>query len=108
MLTTAKNLETARARIENPENWCKEYFALDADHIEVDSSSSEAVAYCMLGALGSSGFGAQETALIRAIISLYPDQRFPDLPSFNDDVGTKHCDVMAVYDRAIANERNLD
>lgn len=102
-MSTADILRRAKARIADPEHWCRWEFALDHLGIDVESTSDTACAWCALGAL------AAENGVAINIATYQPGERFIEAASMalhnepmakvNDTM--THADVMAVYDRAI-------
>lgn len=99
-MTIAEILRAARAKIDKSENWCKRAFAMDARSIPVESRDAAACRWCAQGAVESvTPYGSEITRT--AALRLYECAGMNAL-AFNDDPGTTHPDVLALYDRAIA------
>lgn len=91
-----KTLGDARARIANPENWCKGAFEL--------WEAGRPVTFCTLGAIGR-GAGAGEGAYFEAlhVFSKVNDlQNFGGVMLWNDNPKRTHGEVLAAFDKAIA------
>ena len=91
MTTTADKLREAKALIEDPERWCQNHYALDADGNSVRMLGQKAVRWCAIGACVRVGLD----------MDVLYDIVLPDKPlsEINDDDG--HAAVMALFDRAI-------
>jgi len=108
MKTTVEVLVEARALVDTPQRWGKWYL-----------EGEKGGPMCALGALTQVlGFAirpgvypsldahAATAALIAALGKDLPTANRADIVwSFNDDPSTTHVDVLAMFDRAIANER---
>lgn len=101
--TTADKLREARKLIEDPERWCRNHFAVDAEGRMVKAREDRACRWCAEGALfrvvGAAGQGMTE--LRRAARELGKDYRMrnADPAALNDHLG--HSAVLRMYDRAI-------
>jgi hypothetical protein len=100
-------LVRARARIEDPARWCRDYSAMDAAGLGVAGNSVAACKWCADGAIIAEiggtmpgrhthlGYGAMTTRLRTAANDLYA----LDHIDTNDQHG--HEAAVAIYDRAI-------
>lgn len=87
-------LVAARALV--AKGWCQDVYARDADGREVDPKSSNAVAWCALGALRAvSGRWQNTIRLVELGLKM-------GLTNFNDEPGCTQERVLALYDEAIA------
>lgn len=95
-------LREARALIATPDKWtqCGGYVA-DSNGVPSALGDTEACKFCVLGALFSvDGHRSGGAALVMA---MPPGRRSHwDVVRFNDSPFTKHEDILALYDRAIA------
>lgn len=95
----SETLKAARAKIEKPENWARETFARDCNNRSIEPSDPAAVCFCSIGAIkavcpGQVGYYPARTALAYVTGG--------DVIMFNDGYHTTHADVLAAFDRAIA------
>lgn len=101
-------LIAARAKIEKPENWVREYYAFDRSGHYTNPIGERAACWCILGALGcATGINPEDCDILgpahdMLTAALKERGRSPSLPLFNDDPATTHADILALYDRAIA------
>ena len=100
-MTTVEILEAARALIAKPEHWCKGAQALDATGTVRRPCSRLAVRWCSLGATDR----VTRYKGIRADNALYSALGMPPegIANFNDS--HTHAEVLDLFDRAIAAER---
>lgn len=96
MYTLKERLITAKALIDSPEKWGKDFY------YESDGC------LCVVGAVGkASGLSAAGGqwcySIIDALCSVLPDTApiRNHLPAYNDHPDTTHEDIMALFDRAI-------
>ena len=110
MTNTHKVLTAARALIAKPGKWTQDRLAGNHDGIMCDFQDGAAYQFCMLGAVmraaseiepGAAAYHLSGVALgcLRNVIGngLISD--------FNDDPDRTHDEVLAAFDRAIANTR---
>lgn len=94
--SVVERLREARARIEDPANWCQGAFARDRSGDPVGSKSPVACQWCAEGALTVAGGGFDaEVYLLRAL-----PLRVNDVGGYNDH--RTHATVLRLFDRAIA------
>lgn len=109
-------LRKGRKEIEDPTHWIKGEAAATAEGAPVDPTDPRAVCFCAIGSVRKystepSGRGMINTypglkamaALRAAIPSEAPALR---IPTFNDNPKTTHADILALFDRAIAQLEN--
>lgn len=99
-MNTREILIQARSFIDTPEKWTKGHYALNANGKPVSEQGDEAVCFCTAGALnraGDNGYVKQKLA------RLAEDRGYMGVANFNDANRTTHADVMALFDKAIAN-----
>jgi hypothetical protein len=108
-MTTLEVLIAGRGYIDEPPKWTKGAYARAASGSEVDVFSKKAVCYCARGAIevaaraaNTSDYGGAIAALMHAIPR---GCRLRGIPTYQDRDETTHADVMAMFDRAIADER---
>jgi len=96
-MSVKENLIRAKALIDTPEKWGKDFY------YEQDGC------LCVVGALGkamgiSASGGQFCDSLVRALNAELPESApiRNHLPAFNDHPDTTHADIMALFDRAIA------
>jgi hypothetical protein len=102
--TTVEILRAARARIEREEHWTKDATARDGAGFLVMSTDPIACRWCALGALhvtlggdfNEKPGGPEAYGFLRVAAGNQPVVHFNDAPK------TKHADVLAVFDNAIA------
>lgn len=98
-----KVLIKARAKIENPNNWCQWYYARDKFNHLVSYQSNTACKWCITGALfatDTSQAGERLAAWARLEQSL--PVGYEGVVVFNDSEFTQHSDVLKLFDKAIA------
>lgn len=95
-------LKAAKALIDTPEKWTKGAFARDRDGDDVyETDGDTAVCWCAVGAINKA-FGCHAgLTVVQALYAALPAD-FQLVASFNDHPDTTHADVMALFDRAIA------
>ena len=94
---TVRILRAAKARIENPENWCQMALALTRECKRVRADDKNAVQWCAVGTLV-----AMPNALQREFTLLSKAAKecgFPTIATLNNE--TDHPTVMRMFDRAI-------
>jgi hypothetical protein len=115
-----KVLESARARIDRPEQWCKEWAALDAEDQPVRPTAGSACKWCAEGAVRwamithFSDLEYSETISLKlAAFDAVAEAATQEgeltylVPSeFNDREDTTHADVLAAFDKAIADVKS--
>ncbi len=106
-MTILQALIAARAKIDAPEKWTKGAHARDSEGKVVDILSRNACRFCADGAFRSLGepwrWWIAREELVRAT-QLCPAEE-TEIIRFNDAPATTHADIMALFDRAIATER---
>ncbi len=95
MKSTKELLEEARAKIAEPEHWCKDAYWRDTRG--EPTPVNVAVSYCAMGALLS-----QQTYDLGRASQLLAECAERDIVEFNDDEKTTHVQILAVFDCAIA------
>jgi len=98
-------LQTGRAWLANESHWCRERFSVrDADGC---------LRTCAMGAVAEFWKDAKgQSVAYRALRRAFPaDFQRPQhglfgIAYYNDDPATTHADILALYDRAIANLRS--
>ena len=99
MSTVKENLIAAKALIDTPEKWLK-----------YDLRNEDRTCFCAIGAIEMAAeYGPNNGDLFNSpeVIALAsslprPSDTWTDVSFFNDRKSTKHPDIMALYDRAIA------
>ena len=108
--SVADVLRAARAKIEQPEHWCRHFLAIDGDGKMVHWAWPEAEAWCSIGAVASVARTPDDDVLSvdaeEILEACLPDER--GLPRYNDDPRTTHADILALFDRAIAKAEGRD
>ena len=90
----------ARKKIEKPENWTQNYSAKDVDGSAVYVCSPEAVCWCTLGAIRA--VSDDRGDLVEAACNKLYDVLDDSFITIFNDTHT-HEEVLALFDRAIAN-----
>lgn len=98
-MTTKEVLIKARALVEK--GWTKGAGARRANGASVYPDDNEACRWCILGAVNAAEYHDRELRL-RAITKLKAAIPKAGIADFNDDPATTHADVLAAFDRAIA------
>ncbi len=101
----------ARTKIENPEQWQKQFWAMDADGMPCDEASEQACSFCAYGAVknvlwnsGRASVWWMSPGLELARKSLeaqIPDGYPKSLVLYNDSAGVTHQSILKLFDRAI-------
>lgn len=99
-MTTREALIAARELIEDPERWTQEESARDADGKGVPIGSPEACQWCAMGAL--SKIAPDGLMLSRTRVALLRGTGTYSVSMFNDAPGRTHAEVLAAFDKAIA------
>lgn len=95
-------LKRARERISAPERWTKGGYAKDAKGFSVAPDAPEAVCWCASGAVKAESPDGDELYDIRGALSLHISGITNGIPRFNDAPSTTHADILALFDRTIA------
>lgn len=99
---TLEILRDARALIADPKRWTRRAFARDGRSRQVDPQSPRAVRYCATGALFKASGDNEVRDALAALQAVLIDQGWTvSIEVFNDDYAG-HADVLALFDRAIA------
>lgn len=112
-MTPHELLKRGRAFIAAQNMWGKGWFAFTGDGTPVDSQDPRAVCFCSFGALyrvlpgrrqfSNNNFNAAYEALNRAVPTDFTcSEASRSFVKFNDHADTRHSDVLAMWDRAIA------
>jgi len=120
-MKTEDLLRKARKRIENKQNWCKGYAAVDKDGLFITPTGSPAaVSWCAMGAIrreSSVHYGRMYLGRYRrytkenvaalkarkALVDVLPE-KFVVLSRYNDHPETTHAEILELFDRAIEAE----
>lgn len=101
-MTTLEILKAARELISVPERWTQASYARNKAHTPVDWLDSSACSWCAMGAIAKASFLEKDQVLAQQnAIDQLKNFQF-HLAEFNDAAGTKHTDILALFDRAIA------
>lgn len=113
-------LKDTRELLSKDDHWARKSFAYDANWRPVDSTSPDAVCWCMVGAVckvaAGRGVVFPTLAALADVVEQKPQgwRSVPEgspsdkLTAFNDDDMTSHHHVIEVFDEAIANlERSM-
>lgn len=98
-MTALEGLKAARAKVAH--GWCQDVHARDENGIKVPPSSDLAVRWCVDGAFLSAAKGNANAVL--AFLRAVGDSSIDSIVQWNDVVGRTQAEVLAVFDRAIAN-----
>ena len=105
MMTEKELLVKARALIENPKTWIQGHGAEDSAGLEIAAVSPDAVSFCAIGALDRACFNLRvgfcsivATAALQRLDGMVDNE----LGFWNDALGRTHDEVLAAFDRAIA------
>ena len=119
--TNLRYLREARELLADPERWTQEAFARNHLHWQVDAGSENACCFCAIGALhrvtrvhtveaADANYYVLRRILadaVRASKLSETEQRYKCdgtlIVAWNDAPGRKHEEVLAVFDKAIAN-----
>lgn len=94
------DLKAARAVIEKPEAWTRNYLAKNVSGRPVDPRDVDASCFCMLGACDRGAATGTRSYTAGFFLSNYVPQR--SISGFNDNPKITHADVLVAFDRAIA------
>lgn len=121
MSSTYAILLSAKSLIENIDNWCQGFYALNKSGLPCDIDSPDAYRWCILGAIKRMteceirpypAYLDAHIALCKAASELFGARQ--TVITVNDGSGTMdtpsecHAKVLAMYDRAIANTSHKD
>lgn len=95
-------LKRARERISAPERWTKDWFAKDKDGYPVYAGSQEAACWCIRGAFISLNPCVPTKEAAYELICAHLPVRGMGIAEFNDLETTTHADILALFDRTIA------
>ena len=95
-MTTLTKLRAARALIER--GWTQEYFAKDKDGLWILPNSTDAVCWCITGAFLAADYDAELWNHAAEIAGA------KSLSDWNDAPGRTQADVLAIFDKLIAEE----
>ena len=116
MENTRELLKRTRERLEDPESWCKSFYAQDAEYAAVGTFNPAACRWCLLGALslshgpmrmnlnGLAGTDAYDEAVelmsrrLGYIPGDFSDVEANVLANFNDRSTTQHGMILALID----------
>lgn len=101
LVETLTLLKNARELISNEENWTYGSYSRSIDGGTAIPSSTDAVCWCSIGALRK--FGAWDSvndAMFELMVAMPEDYR-QSVATFNDS--HTHAEVLALFDKAIAN-----
>ena len=101
MSSTAEKLRHARELILESEHWEK-YVSYRDDHGAPTTEEADARSYCAMGACIASVKEIKDIyEMEAALVDVLPDG-YESVTSYNDDEHTGHEDIVALFDRAIA------
>lgn len=95
-MDTVKRLQAARALIDTPAKWIKDWYAIDSRGRRVYPHEDSGVCFCLRGALQK----AEADELAFAVMANLGD--VAHIADFNDATETTHEMVMSILDKAIA------
>lgn len=111
-------LKKAREIISKPENWTKNSFAKDAYGCSTMITNKEAVCFCSIGAVRRAldvldypddGEVTYHSAIDRLRQFVHTSNRntgsWATLAGYNDHADRTHTDILAMFDKAIANDK---
>jgi len=98
-------LVRARQILAQPQSWTKGEAARDAKGHATACSASDATCFCTIGAVERARheMDAGPAEIDRALDAIRAATNRVFISAFNDDLKTKHEDVLAVLDTAISN-----
>lgn len=113
-MKTIDVLKAARAKITNPENWMKGFYAKTPDGGETVGTNPEATCFCALGAIESvtgilhlyNGWPDRAVVFLNKVVKeVQPeDVNYRNVAEYNDN--STHEQVLAVFDKAITLAEN--
>ena len=101
-------LAGARHLLQKPQSWSQGAFAYNEGDHRVSYNDVAACSWCLEGAIRRAAVRgrAGETQLDRALLLvrdiIHVPGNYPSIQGWNDRVTTRHSDVLAVLDQAIA------
>lgn len=99
-------LRRARALITLPKNWTQDAYARNKRALPVSQEDPTACRWCAIGAISKVTRTAKNAAVCysarNAAAQFFSDAAGQHVVAFNDAATTKHADVLAVFDKAIA------
>lgn len=96
-MTPQEHLIAARAKI--AQGWCQRAIARNAAGLPVNSNDPAAVSWCFIGALGA--VVDSDSKKFYATFNIV-DPLQPQVSVWNDDPARTQADVLALFDRLIA------
>jgi len=100
-MTPREVLIAARAKISDPANWIKGYFAND-EHGDVLYNDPDACRFCALGAVWHLGVSSDlEVEADRMLDKAAKARGFDSVIHYNDAPTTTHEDILSLYDEVI-------
>lgn len=102
---TAAILRAARERIARPEAWTRGAYWRDVNG--QDCAQPDAVCFCALGAIRASGGIDDASPPAKALKAVVRALGYSYVHDWNDDTPTTHADVLAAFDRAIAEQEKV-
>lgn len=100
-----QTLIEVRELLSDPARWTKGVSARDESGRTTNAGTKYAVCWCLLGAIHKCTYHLNEKIIVRNSIcnQLYKRLDYPlqSLHHFNDDLNTKHSDVLNLLDRTI-------
>ena len=112
-MNTIEILRAARAKIEDPDRWCKTFLARDSAGSPVMPWEAGACKWCPIGAIeaieGQFGYSIEARSALDAASPIehpaWADWDWGvEAAKFNNLDTTTHAEVLAMFDRAIAAE----
>ena len=99
---TRRTLVKARALIRDPKDWIQGTAARDVYGMHASALSAGATRFCAVGAVRRvSKLSLLDTEYKLATLALQTALKGGSVSIFNDRLGRKHSEVIAVFDRAI-------
>ena len=89
---------TVAELLEKPENWCRKYYAEDANGIRTKPENQSAVRWCVIGAIRKCYFG--QTQQIEAETKLTKVTGTWNLSLWNDCLSTTHQKMLEAVKEA--------
>lgn len=107
-VSTTEILEKVRALIDKPEKWTKDTLARNIEGTPTFTSSGDAVSFCIIGAICKAKNLEPDFFYVQSLLDEFvpPEYTgFAKLIKFNNDEKTTHQDLMELFDKAIAAEK---